>query len=317
MENGLYPPRLWSFSHRSEQMPDLILCNNGMESFQHYIKTQINDKSINFAAYTKLMSSVETLRKIDYESYLQSDMYVQNSQSTVNQFSQTSEKHVQYKGQRLWPSSCLMKFLFDNRSKPVSSPESLFTEVDGIMEEFLQENSFEILASLNKLVRNEEDSVKDILDQESLHMNLEQLIEVKKEEKRKLKKEHESQYPQHLKKLKKEAKIVIPKSIADISQTSQDSAFSNSVSGVLPRRMKQEDFEKESDMSSQYPSQYLDALDVTRSRVDMAERIMALADDDKDSKLFSSSKHDDSQNSGISQYSKLLNMVDNQQQELE
>ena len=318
MEKGLFPPRVWSFSHRSEQMHDMIMWNNGMEAYQHYIKTQIKSESPNFAAFTELMSRVETLHKNDYESFLPSEVYGESSQVTADGGSQVHDKVGSYKGVRLWPSSRLMKFLFDNRSTLESEPEFQFVEVDAMIDDFLKENSEEILVALNKVTRKDEDSVRDILAQENLHMNLEELINLKKEEKQKLKAEKEGKYEKYdpVKKLKREQKADFKREEGGYmslgNDSSQNSIYSNF--GVLGKKIKPEqDYEKESSIWSAGPSQFMHDLDITRNRVDIAERIMMYADDADDKNPFdmmTSQGNQSSQASVRSGYKELIDVID-------
>ena len=276
--------------------------------------------SPNFAAFTEMMARVETLRKNDYETFLPSEVYGENSQLTNEPSSQLPDKpSASYKGVRLWPSSQLMKFLFDNRGTLESNPDHQYVEADAMAEEFLKENSEEILAALNKVKRREEDSVRDILAQENLHMNLEDLINLKKEEKRELKKEKDSKYEgMGIKKLKRETKAEFKKGDHSYMSLANDSSQGSNISAVnmLGRKIKNEPaFERESNISSVGPSQFMHDLDITRNRVDIAERIMMYADDENDKNPFDANTTQgmsESQISLKSGYQELIDVITNE-----
>ncbi|CAI2384621.1 unnamed protein product [Moneuplotes crassus] len=299
MEQGLFPPRIWSFSHRTDQIEDFIMCNNGMETYQHYIQTQMKSEGLNFAAYTELMARIETLRKNDYETCQTNVIYGENSQDLNSQKSQAPKES--FKGSRLWPSSRIMKFMHENRGTLEADPEHQYVEVDAITEEFVKENNEEFLGSLGRLQRNDEDSVRDILAQENLHMNLEELINLKKEEKQQLKKERAGKFGGYDPRMKREIKA--------------EKKTEENKNNILPEKIKPATmmYEKESSQSSCGPSQFMEELDITRNRVDIAERIMMYAEDDQEKNPFDAKSTQgviSSQGSNKSGLNDLLNVIE-------
>jgi hypothetical protein len=179
---GIYQPKYWSFCGLEDEIENLITANNSMEGFYHIIRTQLPTARPNVAAFVEVMSRVETLKKSEYES----EYYPEETQVSASSASQLSviwetqplknlalnEETAPIKGEKIWPSTIIMRYLRKIRGQiNVNEHGEVTDKLTILQEEFLAEHSDEILTSFIR-PKKQEDTVKDILAQENLWMNL-------------------------------------------------------------------------------------------------------------------------------------------------
>ncbi|CAI2384394.1 unnamed protein product [Moneuplotes crassus] len=299
--DGCYQPHYWSYKGHEEDLEDLIASNNSIESFNHLIKTQLSTDRPNVAGFADVMSRVETLKSLN----MNETCTLRSLRTLVVLLKPQLPLRVKLCGN----SHCLKKpeLLMEKRylkkleGKIETSKSGEVIDQGAILEdEILSEHSEELKASFAK-IKKHEDSVKDILAQENLCMNLTELVNLKKEE---------GLTNKLSKRMKKEQQSVfrVDKDNYDCSglpvkkeMTLEQQSFSNSQDSVLSQnfgnlrtKIKAEGYDSSS--CSEGASQVVKDLDITRSRVDIAERILLYADNE-------SSKENLSQSDTSSQFS--------------
>ena len=180
----LYQPKYWSFWGHEADFDNLIVLNNWIESYYHTIKTQITNAHPNVAGFTEIMSRMETLKKSEYES-AQIGIDTQGStaasqlsviwEASSSLRSWLKKESESIRGEQAWSSTILMRYLHKSKGLLETSNSGEITDRVIILEdEFLEEHNDEITASFSRPTKHE-DTVKDILAQENLWMNLHEL----------------------------------------------------------------------------------------------------------------------------------------------
>ena len=180
----MYQPKYWSFWGHETDFDNSVVLNNWLESNYHTIKTQISNAHPNVAGFTEIMSRMETLKKSEYESALSgadTQTSIGGSQLSVvweassNLRTVLKKEWESIRGEQAWSSTILMRYLYKSKGMLETDNSGEITDKVIILEdEFLDEHREEITSSFSRPTKHE-DTVKDILAQENLCMNLNEL----------------------------------------------------------------------------------------------------------------------------------------------